>query len=126
LSDALELRQDNRLQMKTRRQGLGRKLFRRMRITLQERAMPRFFFHIQTVDGVNEEDDVGADFPNEADAVAEARVLAKELMTDAAVAGHNVQHHIEVADENGNQVIRLDCSAVIEARVADGPRSQKR
>jgi hypothetical protein len=112
--------------MKTQRQGIGRQLFRRTRIILQECAMPRFFFHIRTVDGFNEEDDVGADFPNQADAVAEAHALAKELMADATVAGHNVQHHIEVADENGNQVIRLDCSAVIEAKVADGLRSQKR
>jgi hypothetical protein len=88
--------------------------------------MPRFFFHIQTVGGANEEDVVGADFPNEADAVAEARALAKELMTEATVAGHNVQHHIEVADENGNQIIRLDCSTAIETKVADGLRSQKR
>jgi Domain of unknown function (DUF6894) len=109
-----------------RDQDLGRQLFRRTCITPQERAMPRFFFHVQTVDGVNEQDDVGAEFSNETDAVAEARALARELMTDATVAGHNVRHHIEVADENGNQVIRLDCSATIEAKIADGLRNPKR
>jgi hypothetical protein len=39
--------------------------------------MPRFYFHIQVVDGVREEDDIGADFPSEVAAIAEAEALAR-------------------------------------------------
>ena len=80
--------------------------------------MPRFFFHIQTVDGVNEEDDVGADFPTEQAAIVEAQALADQMMLDATKAHHNVKQIIEVSDNRGNMVIRLDCTSAIEATVS--------
>jgi hypothetical protein len=42
--------------------------------------MPRFYFHIQVVNGVREEDDIGADFPSETAARAEATALADAMM----------------------------------------------
>jgi hypothetical protein len=80
--------------------------------------MPRFYFHIQIVDGLCEEDDIGADFPSEAAAVAEANALAHEMMVDATKADHNVRTYIEVTNESGNLVLRLDCTAAIHATVA--------
>jgi dihydroxyacetone kinase DhaKLM complex PTS-EIIA-like component DhaM len=89
--------------------------------------MPRFFFHIQTINGVNEEDNVGADFASERDAIEEARALANELMLDAARARHNVKQVIEVADAHGNTIIRIDCTSGMTATVAGpGLRDQKR
>jgi dihydroxyacetone kinase DhaKLM complex PTS-EIIA-like component DhaM len=76
-----------------------------------------FFFNVQTIDGVNEEDTVGADFPTVEEAVAEAETLANEMMLDATKARHNVKQIIEVADERGNVILRLDCSAAIQATV---------
>jgi hypothetical protein len=80
--------------------------------------MPRFYFHIQVVDGVREEDDIGADFPNETAAIAEATALADEMMVAATKADHNVTTCIDVTDESGNSVLRLDCTAAIQATVA--------
>jgi hypothetical protein len=45
-----------------------------------------FFFNVQTIDSVNEEDTVGADFPTVEEAVAEAETLANEMMLDATKA----------------------------------------
>jgi hypothetical protein len=94
---------------------------------MMEDTMPRFFFHIQTIDGASEEDDVGAHFASERDAIEEARALANELMLDATRARHNVKQVIEVADAHGNTIIRIDCTSAMTA-TATGPglRDQKR
>ena len=76
--------------------------------------MPRFFFHIRTVDGTSEEDDVGADFPSDGAAIMEAEALAREILLDATRTGDNVKIFIDVADERGRTVLRLDCSGAIE------------
>jgi hypothetical protein len=81
--------------------------------------MPRFFFHVQTIDGVTDKDDIGTDFSSEADAVLEAQALAKELMTDATLAGHTVEHHIHVTDADGKPVVCLDCTTAIETKLPD-------
>jgi hypothetical protein len=70
-----------------------------MRMTLAEFAMPRFYFHIQTVDRLDEEDEVGAVFSSEEDAIREAGDPANEMMLDATKARRNVKHIIEVMDE---------------------------
>jgi hypothetical protein len=89
--------------------------------------MPRFYFHVQTIDGLNEEDEVGIVFRSEADAIREAGVLADEMMLEAAKARHNVKHVIEVMDENRKVLTRLDCTAAINARPSDdGLEDQKR
>ena len=80
--------------------------------------MPRFYFHIQVVNGVCEEDDVGADFPSEVVAIAEAEALAHDMMVAATKADHRLTTFIEVTDENGNSVLRLDCTAAIQPTVA--------
>ena len=78
--------------------------------------MPRFFFHIRTVDGTSEEDDVGADFPSHGAAIREAEALARDMRLDATRTGDNVKIFIDVADERGRIVQRLDCSGPIEVR----------
>jgi hypothetical protein len=78
--------------------------------------MPRFFFHIRTVNGTSEEDDVGADFPSDTAAIMEAEALAREILLDATRTGDNVKIFIDVADERGRIVLRLDCSGAIEIR----------
>jgi hypothetical protein len=88
--------------------------------------MARFFFHVQTVDGVSEEDEIGADFPSEKAAIQEAEALAHEMMVDATKAGHNVKTFIEVANAHGHTILRLDCTAAIEARATGGLRDQNR
>ena len=84
--------------------------------------MARFFFHVRTIDGVSEEDNVGADFPSEKAAIQEAKALAHEIMVDATKSGHNVKTCVEVADTRGNTILRLDCTAAIEARIETGGR----
>jgi hypothetical protein len=81
--------------------------------------MPRFYFHIQTIDGENEEDTVGAEFPTEEEAIAEAQALANELMLDAAKAGHDVKQLIEVTNASGDMIVHLDCSSAIKVTVSN-------
>lgn len=89
--------------------------------------MPRFYFHIQTIDGLIEEDEVGAVFRSEEDALREASDLANEMMLDAMKAHHNVRHVVEVMDENRKVLKRLDCTAAINAKPADdGHEDQNR
>jgi len=107
--------------------GLDGNLFPRMRIASAECAMPRFYFHIQTIDGLNEEDDVGAVFRSEEDAIRETGDLANQMMLDATKARHHVKHVIEVMDENRKVLARLDCTAAIDAEPSnDGLEHQKR
>ena len=82
--------------------------------------MARFFFHIRSVNGVSEEDDFGADFASQKDAVQEATALAHEMMLDATKTGHDVKTFVEVADEHGHIIVRLDCTSAIQTGRADG------
>jgi len=77
--------------------------------------MARFFFHIQTVDGASEEDDIGADFPSESAAIQEAEALAEQLTIDATKAGNRLKTFIEVANDQGDTILLLDCTAAIQA-----------
>jgi len=77
--------------------------------------MARFFFHIRSVNGVSEEDDIGVAFSSQKDAIQEATALAHELMLDATKTGHNVKTFIEVADERGHIIVRLECTSAIQA-----------
>jgi hypothetical protein len=76
----------------------------------------RVFFHIRTVDGTSDEDDVGADFPSRGAAIMEAEALAQDMLLDATRTGDNVKIFIDVADERGRVVRRLNCSGPIEVR----------
>ena len=68
----------------------------------------RYYFHIHTMNGHSEVDDVGCDFPSEALAIDEARRLAQELTLESVKVGSELRHTVEVADESGRPVIRLD------------------
>jgi hypothetical protein len=84
--------------------------------------MPRFYFHIQTTNGLNEEDEVGAVFRSETDAIREAGALADEMMLDAVKSHHNVRHVIEVMDADRKVLARLDCTAATDAKTVKTPR----
>jgi hypothetical protein len=73
--------------------------------------MPRFYFHIRTINGHSEEDEVGATYATTEDAVNEAQELAKELTLDSAKGGTPARHIVDVADEAGNRIICIDCLA---------------
>jgi hypothetical protein len=79
----------------------------------------RYYFHIHIENGGSEVDDVGCDFSSEALAITEARRLAEELTLESVKVGSKLRHTIEVADESGRQVIRLDGQAEIKET---GPR----
>lgn len=68
----------------------------------------RYYFHIHTMNGRCEVDEVGCDFPSEALAVNEARRLAQELTLESVKVGSERRHTVEVADESGRPIIRLD------------------
>jgi len=76
--------------------------------------MPHYFFHIHIEDGGSEIDDVGAEFASEAEAITEARNLARELMAESIQAGSKLAQVVEVTDVGGRSLIRLDGQAEIK------------
>jgi hypothetical protein len=68
----------------------------------------RYYFHIHVVDGASEVDEVGADFPSEALAINEARNLARELLAESVKIGSKFTQRVEVTDQAGRSIIRLD------------------
>jgi hypothetical protein len=79
----------------------------------------RHYFHIHVADGASEVDEVGADFPNEALAINEARNLARELMAEAVKIGSKLTQLVEVTDQTGRKIIRLD--GYVELRESGSP-----
>ena len=75
--------------------------------------MPMFFFHTKTIDGVIEEDTVGAPFDSKDQAIREAEDYVRGVMQDAVKGSETVEHIVEVTDEQGNTVVRLDCKTTI-------------
>jgi hypothetical protein len=76
-------------------------------------TMPMFYFHTKTIDGVIEEDTLGAPFDNKDQAIREAEDYVRGVMEDAVKGSQPVEHIIEVTDEQGNVVIKLDCKTTI-------------
>jgi hypothetical protein len=79
----------------------------------------RHYFHIHVADGASEVDEVGADFPNEALAINEARNLARELMAEAVKIGSKLTQLVEVTDQTGRKISRLD--GYVELRESGSP-----
>lgn len=75
--------------------------------------MPMFFFHTKTIDGVIEEDTMGVPFDNKDQAIREAEDYVRGVMQDAVKGSETVEHIIEVTDEQGNTVVKLDCKTAI-------------
>jgi hypothetical protein len=71
--------------------------------------MSRFFFNVIHGKEVHR-DGVGQELPTVLEAVREARLVAGELVRDAAFANQSLDHVIEVSDAGGNIVICFRCS----------------
>jgi hypothetical protein len=71
--------------------------------------MPRYFFNIVHA-GCVHRDRAGTEFSDERAALAEARLVAGELVRDAAFAQRPLDHVIEVCDSDGNVVIAFRCT----------------
>jgi hypothetical protein len=52
------------------------------------------------------------DFPTKEAAVNQARLVASEVLRDAALTGRSPDDMLEVTDEYGNLVLRFKCSDV--------------
>lgn len=79
-------------------------------------VMPMYFFHTKTVDGVIEEDTVGAPFDNKDDAIREAHDYIRGVTQDAVgITDETIDHIIEVTDEHGHTVVKLECKVAVQA-----------
>ncbi len=73
-----------------------------------QQRMPRFFYHLYSDTGVSR-DAVGIVFPDEDGAILEAVRAARHLLRAPAEARTSwTGWRLEVADENGRRVFRLD------------------
>jgi hypothetical protein len=70
--------------------------------------MPRFFFHTVCGDEV-QKDSVGQEFKTESEVLQEARLVAGELVRDAAACNRSLNYILEVSDGGGNIVISFRC-----------------
>jgi hypothetical protein len=73
--------------------------------------MPRYFFNVVQAGHVYR-DGIGQEFSTETAALEEARLVAGELVRDAAYARRSVDHVVEVSDLEGNVLITFRCSEV--------------
>ena len=73
-----------------------------------EHVMPRYLFNAVQAGHVYR-DDIGQEFANETAALEEARLVAGELVRDAAFAGRSLDYVVEVSDTHGNVVITFQC-----------------
>jgi hypothetical protein len=71
--------------------------------------MPRYFFNVVQA-GQLYRDGVGQEFSTERAALEEARLVAGELLRDAAYASRSLDHVLEVSDPQGNVLITFRCS----------------
>ena len=72
--------------------------------------MPRYFFHVR--DGHDMPDDIGTELPNAQEARVQAVDLAGRLITEQArTFADGTQWHLEVTDERGMILFRLDFMA---------------
>ena len=82
--------------------------------------MPRYFFHIRSPKG-DRPDQLGETHPDEASAQNEARMVASEILRDAALNKTPIDETLEVTDEQGRVVLRFKCSDVEQ-----GPKQRDR
>jgi hypothetical protein len=66
--------------------------------------MPRYFFNV-VHSGQIHRDGIGQEFSTEEAALEEARLVAGELLRDAAFSSRSLDHILEVSDRDGNVVI---------------------
>jgi hypothetical protein len=72
-------------------------------------VMPRYFFNV-VHSGQIHRDGIGQEFSTEEAALEEARLVAGELLRDAAFSSRSLDHILEVSDRDGNVVITFRCS----------------
>jgi hypothetical protein len=65
--------------------------------------MPRYFFNV-VHSGQIHRDGIGQEFSTEGAALDEARLIAGELLRDAAFSSRTLDHILEVSDREGNVV----------------------
>jgi Domain of unknown function (DUF6894) len=84
-------------------------------------AMPRYFFHVVQGQQVYR-DCIGQEYPNKKAALREARLVAGELVRDAAFADRSLDHVVEVRDDNGNVILSFQCYRPGDRRRWQRPR----
>ena len=81
--------------------------------------MPRYFFNVVQAGHVYS-DGVGQEFSTERAALEEARLVAGELVRDAAYTSRSLDYVLEVRDPEGNVLISFRCSDPKIAAVPTG------
>jgi hypothetical protein len=71
--------------------------------------MPRYFFNV-VHSGQIHRDGIGQELSSEKAALEEARLIAGELVRDAAFSSRALDHILEVSDPDGNIIIKFRCS----------------
>ena len=71
--------------------------------------MPRYFFHV--LDGKDMPDEDGVELPDRAAVRAEAIRASGQMLADMGGAWHGEEWQMNVADESGRVVLRLQFSA---------------
>jgi hypothetical protein len=86
------------------------------------RSMPRYFFNVRCGEHVYR-DWVGQEFSSEETALDEARLVAGELVRDAAFANRPLDHVLEVTNVDGITIISFRCSdpEIMEGQFPTGP-----
>jgi hypothetical protein len=74
----------------------------------------RYYFHIHVIDGVSKLDEWGAELASEQAAIEAALRLARELSTAALSQGEDTKYSVELMDEVGRSIVRLDGHADIK------------
>ncbi len=77
--------------------------------------MKRYFFDIVGDNGFFSQDAGGALFRSLEEVREEAEQFAVDMRAHAAVTGDRCQERIEVTNENGNLILRMDCAALEDA-----------
>jgi len=85
--------------------------------------MPRYYFHVVQGEQVYR-DCVGQEFPTPMAALREARLVAGELVRDAAFSDRALDHLLEVSDGNGNIILSFQCSDMEIVGERRGPRAE--
>jgi len=81
--------------------------------------MAHYFFHIQT-DRDLEIDDLGLDFANHAEAIEQARLGARDLLSEMVMQGIDAFNwSIDVADERGTPIARVPLTFAERAAPVD-------
>jgi hypothetical protein len=68
--------------------------------------MPRYFFHIRSPQG-DHQDSFGEVYPDDASAKNEGRLIASDILREAALTNCPAEETLEVTDERGRLVLRF-------------------